>query len=69
MRVGQEWRLRVSTGAGGLRRADANCSQRSHLTFDPAMHDEGYVIVPDGERGLAVIAETAAAGCSTARRR
>ena len=22
------------------------------------MHDEGYVIVPDGKRGLAIIAET-----------
>ena len=31
-----------------------------HLTFDPAMHDEGYVIVPDGQGGLAVIAETSA---------
>jgi len=30
-----------------------------HLTFDPEMHDEGYVIVPDGKGGLAVIAETA----------
>jgi len=31
-----------------------------HLTFDPAMHDEGYIIVPDGQRGLAVIAESSA---------
>jgi hypothetical protein len=31
-----------------------------HLTFDPAMHDEGYILVPDGEGGLAVIAETSA---------
>ena len=31
-----------------------------HLTFDPAMHDEGYIIVPDGQGGLAVIAETSA---------
>jgi hexosaminidase len=30
----------------------------NHLKWDPAMHDEGYVIVPDGKRGLAVIAET-----------
>jgi hypothetical protein len=30
------------------------------LTFDPAMHDEGYIIVPDGQGGLAVIAETSA---------
>jgi hypothetical protein len=33
---------------------------RHHLKIDPAMHDEGYVIVPDGSRGLAVIAETSA---------
>ncbi len=31
-----------------------------HLIFDPAMHDEGYIIVPDGQGGLAVIAETSA---------
>ena len=31
-----------------------------HLTFDPAMHDEGYIIVPDRQGGLAVIAETSA---------
>jgi hypothetical protein len=30
----------------------------SQLKLDPAMHDEGYLIVPDGKRGLAVIAET-----------
>jgi hypothetical protein len=29
----------------------------AHLTFDPAMHDEGYVILPR-RRGLAVIAAT-----------
>lgn len=33
---------------------------KSHLTIEPAMHDEGYVLVPDGKRGLAVIAETPA---------
>ena len=33
---------------------------RHQLKFDPAMHDEGYVIVPDGRNGLAVIAETSA---------
>ena len=33
---------------------------RHHLKFDPAMHDEGYVLVPDGPRQLAVIAETSA---------
>jgi hypothetical protein len=31
-----------------------------HLTFDPAMRDEGYIIAPDGQGGLAVIAESAA---------
>ena len=31
-----------------------------HLVFDPAMHDEGYAITPDGQGGLAVIAETSA---------
>ena len=30
------------------------------LTFDPAMHDEGYVIAPHGRESLAVIAETPA---------
>ena len=45
-----------------LERADSAAGRelltRHHLAFDGAMHDEGYVIVPDGERGLAVIAET-----------
>jgi hexosaminidase len=31
-----------------------------HLAFDPAMHAEGYVLTPDGQGGLAVIAETGA---------
>ncbi len=31
-----------------------------HLSFDSAMHDEGYIIAPDGQHGLAVIAETSA---------
>ena len=31
-----------------------------HLSFDAAMHDEGYILVPDGKGGLAVIAETPA---------
>jgi hexosaminidase len=31
-----------------------------HLALDPAMHEEGYVITPDGQGGLAVIAETSA---------
>jgi hexosaminidase len=30
----------------------------AQVKLDPAMRDEGYVIVPDGKRGLAVIAET-----------
>jgi len=33
---------------------------RYHLQLDPAMHDEGYAIVPDGPQQLAVIAETSA---------
>ena len=33
---------------------------RNHMTFDPAMHDEGYVIVPVDPLGVAVIAETSA---------
>ncbi|MGA3161011.1 MAG: family 20 glycosylhydrolase [Terracidiphilus sp.] len=32
----------------------------NHLNFDPAMHDEGYIIVSDGLGGMAVIAETSA---------
>jgi hypothetical protein len=32
----------------------------NNLNFDPAMHDEGYIIVPDGQGGLAVIAQTSA---------
>jgi hexosaminidase len=34
--------------------------ESNHLSFDAEMHDEGYVIAPDGKGGLAVIAETAA---------
>jgi hypothetical protein len=33
--------------------------ENNHLSFDPPMHDEGYVLVPDGQGGLAVIAGTA----------
>ncbi|MGA2673290.1 MAG: family 20 glycosylhydrolase [Terracidiphilus sp.] len=33
---------------------------RNHLNFDPEMRDEGYVIAPDGQGGLAVIAESSA---------
>ena len=47
-----------------LERADSAAAkallERNHLVFDAEMHDEGYVIVPDREGGLAVIAETAA---------
>jgi hypothetical protein len=32
----------------------------NHMSLDPAMHDEGYILVPDGQGGLAVIAETSA---------
>ena len=45
-----------------LESADTAAAKRllgeSQVKFDPAMHDEGYVIVPDGKHGLAVIAET-----------
>ncbi|HUH61733.1 MAG TPA: family 20 glycosylhydrolase, partial [Terracidiphilus sp.] len=47
-----------------LLRADTSAAKsllsRDHLQFDPAMHDEGYVLVPDGKHGAAIIAETAA---------
>ena len=47
-----------------LVRADTNKGRellaRAPFKFDPAMHDEGYVMVPDGAHGLAVIAETSA---------
>ena len=47
-----------------LERADSEAAkallERNHLDFVPQMHDEGYVIVPDHEGGIAVIAETAA---------
>jgi len=32
----------------------------SHLTFDPAMEAEGYVIAPDGRGGLEIIAQSGA---------
>ena len=45
-----------------LERADTSMGKellaKHSLKFDAAMHDEGYVIVPDGAHGLAVIAET-----------
>jgi hypothetical protein len=47
-----------------LERAQSDAAQAllaaNHLSFDPAMHNEGYVLVPDGQGGLAVIAETSA---------
>ena len=47
-----------------LERAQSDSAQAllaaNHLSFDPAMHDEGYIMVPDGQGGLAVIAETSA---------
>ena len=47
-----------------LERADFPEAQellaRHNLSFDPAMHDEGYIIVPDDQGGLAVIADTSA---------
>jgi hypothetical protein len=47
-----------------LERADSvpakTLLESNHLTFDPEMHDEGYVLAPDGKGGLAVIAETSA---------
>ena len=47
-----------------LLRADAAPAkallEAHHLAFEPPMHDEGYVITPDGQGGLAVIAETSA---------
>lgn len=47
-----------------LLRASSDAAKRvldQHgLKFDPAMHDEGYILVPDGKDGLAVVAETSA---------
>jgi len=47
-----------------LERADTDPAKallaQHHLSFDPDLHDEGYVLVPDGQGGLAVIAETGA---------
>ena len=47
-----------------LLRADTSAAKsllsRDHLQFDPTMHDEGYILVPDGKHGAAIIAETAA---------
>ncbi|HEX4287118.1 MAG TPA: glycoside hydrolase family 20 zincin-like fold domain-containing protein [Terracidiphilus sp.] len=38
--------------------AGKNLLARAQLVLDPTMRDEGYVLVPDGKRGLAVIAAT-----------
>ncbi len=47
-----------------LERAESSAAKEllAHhdLKIDSAMHDEGYVIVPDAKKGLAVIAETQA---------
>jgi hexosaminidase len=47
-----------------LERADSQLGKQlladSKQKFDSAMHDEGYLIVPHGKRGVAVIAETSA---------
>jgi hypothetical protein len=47
-----------------LERAQSDAAQAllaaNHMSFDPAMHDEGYILLPDGQGGLAVIAETSA---------
>jgi len=44
-----------------LRRAETPAARellrRLHLAFDPAMHDEGYIMAPEGS-GLAIVAET-----------
>jgi len=41
--------------------AEAQALLTSHnLSFDPPMHDEGYIIVPDDQGGLAIIAQTSA---------
>lgn len=37
-----------------------NLLRSSKMALDPAMHDEGYVIIPEGKGGLAVIADTSA---------
>jgi hypothetical protein len=60
------WKRSVHDDAPFIRLERAQTEQakaqlkRHHLSFDPEMHDEGYVIVPDDQGGLAVIAETAA---------
>jgi hypothetical protein len=61
--------IRVTSGETGpgihvvLLRADASAARsllrRHSATIDPAMHDEGYVIIPDGNR-LVVIGATSA---------
>jgi hypothetical protein len=56
--------------AGGLRlgislvRADSASGKTllasRHLAFDPAMHDEGYVLLPDSRVGFAIVGESPA---------
>ncbi len=46
-------RLEPAEGPAAKKLLDEN-----HVKLEPAMHDEGYAIVPDGKHGLAVIAET-----------
>ena len=53
-------RMRRSFAWSGRIRSLQESAERHNLSFDPAMHDEGYVIVPDGQGGLAVMAETSA---------
>ncbi len=53
-----------SGGRAGIHFATASAAKellaRNGLAFDPAMHDEGYAIMPDSRDGLAVVAETSA---------
>ncbi|MGB6973527.1 MAG: family 20 glycosylhydrolase [Terracidiphilus sp.] len=57
--AGRHGRARVRLERADTREGRA-LLEHNHLQFDAAMHDEGYVLVPDGRHGLAVIAETAA---------
>jgi hypothetical protein len=59
--------VRVATGLPlgiSLVRADAASGRTllasRHLSWDSAMHDEGYVILPDSRAGLAIIGQSAA---------
>jgi len=59
VRIGEHETLLVR-----LLRADTSIGKdlmdHAHVKFDAPMHDEGYLIVPDGKRGMAVVGETAA---------